>query len=419
MAKPTPATPYESARARYAALGVDTEAALKALADIHISLHCWQGDDVHGFDRDGALSGGIQTTGNYPGCARNPKELMADLDQALALIPGTHRVNLHASYAIFDKGEFADRDALLPRHFRKWVAFAKKRGLGLDFNPTYFSHPLAAGRTLSSPDEKIRSFWVRHTIACLRISEYFAKELGTPCTMNIWIPDGLKDTPADRLAPRAILKKSLDEVLAAGYDRSLVNVTVESKLFGIGLESYTVGSHEFYLNYAAKNDLLCLLDTGHFHPTEIVADKISSLLLFSDKVALHVSRPVRWDSDHVIRLDDVLLDVAREIVLAGPGRVILALDYFDASINRIAAWVIGTRNMQKALLVALLAPNKALSALQESGDFTKLLMLQEELKLYPFGDVWAEFCRRASLPAADEWFPAVLDYERRVLSKRH
>lgn len=410
---------YDSARALYRRLGVDTEEALGLLDRFPISLHCWQGDDVVGFDQDGALTGGIQTTGNYPGRARTPGELMADIEKALSLLPGPHRLNLHASYAIFEKGAFADRDALRPEHFAPWVAFARKNHLGLDFNPTFFSHPLAAkGRTLSNEDPSIRAFWIRHAVACIRIAEYFAKELGTPCTLNIWIPDGLKDIPADRMHPRALCKESLDEILASGYDRSLVNITVESKLFGIGMESYTVGSNEFYLNYAAKNKLLCLLDTGHFHIGENVADKISSLLLFSGRIALHVSRPVRWDSDHVIRFDDMLNDIAHEIVQAGPERVILALDYFDASINRIAAWVIGVRNMRKALLAALLAPNDQLAELQRKGDFTRLLMLQEEVKTYPMGDVWAEYCSRKGVPAHEEWFEAVSQYEDEILSKR-
>ncbi len=411
---------YASARNLFRNLGVDTDAALETLDKFPISMHCWQGDDVIGFDREGSLSGGIQTTGNYPGRARTPQELMSDIEKALSLIPGHHRINLHASYAIFGKDEAVDRDALEPRHFRKWVAFAKKNGLvGIDFNPTYFSHPLAAtGRTLSSGDEAVRSFWVRHTIACIRIAEYFARELGTPSALNIWIPDGLKDIPADRATPRAIYKKSLDEIFATPYDRSLVEITLESKLFGIGMESYTVGSHEFYMQYAAKNNLLCLLDSGHFHLSENVADKISSLLLFAPKIAFHVSRPVRWDSDHVIRQDDMLADIAREIVLAGPERTILALDYFDASINRIAAWVLGMRNMQKALLAALLLPNEKLARLQAEGDFTQVLVLQEEAKNYPVGDVWAEYCRRKGLQPREEWLAAVREYEKKVLLKR-
>ncbi len=413
------ATRYASAKALYQTFGVDTEAALAKLSEFPISMHCWQGDDVNGFDREGALSGGIQTTGNYPGRARNAAELMADIEKALSLIPGTHRLNLHASYAIFQPGQWADRDALLPEHFAPWVEFARKHKLGLDFNPTFFSHPFAdTGRTLSNEDSKIRNFWIRHTVCCLRIAEYFARELGTPSTLNIWIPDGLKDIPADRARPRKIYKEALDEILATPYDRKLVNVTIESKVFGIGFESYTVGSHEFYLNYAAKNNVLCLLDSGHFHPTENIADKIPSLLLYADKVALHVSRPVRWDSDHVLRLDDMLRDIAHEIVLAGSDRILLALDYFDASINRIAAWVLGMRNMQKALLAALLDPNEKLSALQEKGDFSQELVLQEECKSLPFGDVWDEYCRRAGVPERADWFNAVSEYEQTTLSKR-
>ena len=410
---------YASAKALYQSLGIDTEAALETLQKYAISMHCWQGDDVNGFDREGALTGGIQTTGNYPGRARNPEELMADIEKALSLIPGKHRVNLHASYAIFQPGQWADRDALLPEHFAPWVAFAKKLGIGLDFNPTYFSHPLAAsGRTLSSEDPEVRAFWIRHTRCCLRIAEYFARELGTPSALNIWIPDGLKDTPADRGRPRRIYKEALDEIFATPYDHALVNVTIESKVFGIGLESYTVGSHEFYLNYAAKNNMLCLLDSGHFHPTENIADKIPSMLLFADKVALHVSRPVRWDSDHVLRLDDMLRDIAHEIVLAGPDRILLALDYFDASVNRVAAWVLGMRNMQKALLAAMLEPNQRLSELQAAGDFTQVLVLQEESKSLPYGDVWDEYCRRAGVPERAAWFDEVLAYEKTVLAAR-
>ncbi len=409
---------YESAREMYKAVGVDTDAALEALVNIPIAMHCWQGDDVQGFDSKEALSGGIQATGNYPGKARTPEELMADIDEALSLVPGKHRINLHASYAIFDDGEFVDRDKIEPKHFKKWVDFAKERGLGLDFNPTLFSHPKADDATLSSPDPEIRKFWIDHCIACLKISEYFADELGTPTTMNIWIPDGLKDIPADRMTPRARLKDSLDQILATPYDRSKVNVAVESKVFGIGLESYTVGSHEFYMNYAAKNNILCLLDTGHYHPTEVVADKISSMLLFFDKVALHVSRPVRWDSDHVVLFDDDTREIAKEIIRAGADRVILSLDYFDASINRVSAWVTGMRNMQKALLNALLLPNEEMSKLQDERDFTKLMMISEEMKTYPLGDVWNYFCEINGVPEKEDWYAEVERYEREVLSKR-
>lgn len=409
---------YESAKELYAAIGVDTDQAMKALAQIPISMHCWQGDDVLGFDREGDLSGGIQTTGNYPGKARNPEELMADIDKALSLIPGKHRINLHASYAIFEEGEWADRNALKPEHFKKWVEFAKQRGLGLDFNPTCFSHPLAENATLSSEDETIRRFWIDHCIACLKISQYFAEQLGMPCAMNIWVPDGFKDIPADRTAPRARLKDSLDQILATDYDRSKVLVAVESKVFGIGMESYTVGSHEFYMNYAAQNHVMCLLDSGHFHPTEMISDKISSMLLFSDQVALHVSRPVRWDSDHVVLFDDETREIAKEIVRNDPKRVLLALDFFDASINRISAWVTGMRNMQKSLLYGLLMPNHKLAALQEKRNFTELMMQQEELKTYPMGAVWDYFCESQGVPVKEAWFKEVKAYEEEITSKR-
>ena len=409
---------YKMAKEVYAAAGVDTDKALEALKQIPISMHCWQGDDVIGFDGGGALSGGIQTTGNYPGRARTPQELMEDIDKALSLIPGKHRLNLHASYAIFEEGEKVDRDKLEPRHCAKWVEFARERGLGLDFNPTMFSHPKAENATLSSEDPQIRKFWIDHCKACLRISEYFARELNTHCTMNIWIPDGFKDIPADRTAPRARLKDSLDQILSIGYDRSKVYVAVESKVFGIGMESCTVGSHEFYMNYAAKNDLLCLLDNGHYHPTELVSDKISSMLLFYDKLALHVTRGVRWDSDHVVLLDDETKEIAKEIIRGGADRVLLALDFFDASINRISAWVVGMRNMQKALLNALLMPQERWAKLQEDRNFTRLMMEMEEFKTYPMGAVWDYFCQENGVPVKEEWFDAVMEYEKQVLSKR-
>lgn len=411
---------YEAAREIYREAGVDTDRALDILKDVHISMHCWQGDDVRGFDQDGPLSGGIQTTGNYPGRARTPEELMADMDMALRLIPGVHKINLHASYAIFENGEFADRDALEPKHFRKWVEFAKQRGIGIDFNPTFFSHEKAEPFTLSSTDESIRQFWIRHGQACIRISQYFAEELGQPCVMNIWIPDGLKDVPADRLGPRARFADSLDQILAIPYDKAKVYVCLESKVFGIGMESYTVGSSEFCVNYAAKNGILSLMDNGHYHPTEVVSDKIPSMLLFSEKLALHVTRGVRWDSDHVVLLDDETKEIAKEIVRNDAiDRVFLALDYFDASINRISAWVVGMRNMQKALLYALLQPAGKLKALQDAGNFTELMVLQEELKLYPMGDVWNYFCELYHVPQREEWFAQVKRYEEDVLAKRN
>jgi len=409
---------YDAAKEVYKAIGVDTDAAIKALKEIPISMHCWQGDDVTGFDGAGALSGGIQTTGNYPGRARNPEELMADMDKTLSLIPGKHRINLHASYAIFEEGEWADRDQLEPKHFKKWVEFAKEKGIGIDFNPTLFSHANAENATLSSEDPKIRSFWIDHVKACIKISEYFATEQGNPCTMNIWIPDGFKDIPADRTSPRARLKDSLDQILSIEYDKTKVSVAVESKVFGIGMESCTIGSHEFYMNYASKNDILCLLDSGHYHPTEVVSDKISSMLLFFDKVALHVTRRVRWDSDHVVLFDDETKEIAKEIIRGGSDRVLLALDFFDASINRISAWVVGMRNMQKALLNALLLPNEKLAQLQNSRSFTELMMLQEELKLYPIGDVWNYFCEMNGVPAKEDWFKEVAAYEKDVQLNR-
>ncbi len=411
---------YQTVKERYAEFGVDAEAAIRKLKEIPISLHCWQGDDVRGFENAGSLSGGIQTTGNYPGKARTPEELMNDLDKALELIPGKKRLNLHASYAVFEPGEAVDRDALEPRHFKAWVEFAKKRGLGLDFNPTLFSHPKAAEATLSSADPEIRRFWIDHCKCCLRISEYFAEELGQPCLMNIWIPDGLKDVPADRLSPRARFAQSLDEILSIGYDKEKVLVSLESKVFGIGLESYTVGSSEFCLGYAASRGILPLMDNGHYHPTEMVSDKISSILLFFDRLALHITRSVRWDSDHVVLFDDETKEIAKELVRNDAlGRVCLGLDFFDASINRVAAWVMGMRNFQKALLYALLCPNEKLAELQKDGRFTELMMLQEELKTCPFGDVWDQFCRESGVPEREDWYSEVERYEETALSQRN
>ena len=408
---------YESAKALYQKLGVNPEEALEALKDVPISVHCWQGDDVGGFDNKEALSGGIQTTGNYPGKARTPEELMADIDKAFSLIPGKKKLNLHACYAIFD-GDFVGRDKLEPAHFAPWVAYAKARGIGIDFNPTFFAHPMVKDNlTLSSPDETVRRYWVEHGKACIRISEYFAEETGVPCVMNIWIPDGYKDIPADRLGPRARFKRSLDEILAEPYDKTKVYVTLESKVFGIGLESYTVGSAEFCLSYSTKNNITPLMDNGHYHPTEVVSDKISSLLLFNDKIALHVTRPVRWDSDHVVLFDDETREIAKEIVRNDAlDRVFIATDYFDASINRVSAWVTGVRNVQKALLFALLQPNETLKALQDQSDMTSLMALQEELKTAPFGDVWNEYLARQNVEA--DYLTAVKEYEKKVLVNR-
>lgn len=408
---------YETAREIYKKAGVDTDEALKTLKDIKISMHCWQGDDIGGFETENELTGGIAATGNYPGKARTPQQLMEDIDKALSLIPGKHRINLHAIYAFYE-GEKVDRDKLLPEHFKGWVEFAKDRGLKLDFNPTLFSHPKAADNlTLSNPDEEIRRFWIDHCKASRKIAEYIGKELGSPCLCNIWIPDGYKNIPADRLSPRKRLKESLDEIYSEKLDENYIIDSVESKVFGIGVEAYTVGSHEFYMNYAAKNNVLCLLDNGHYHPTEVVSDKLSSMYLFADKVALHITRAVRWDSDHVILLEDELLEIAKEIVRCDAiDRTLIGLDFFDASINRIAAWVIGVRNMQKALLRALLTPHDMLKKLQDEGDFTKIMVLTEELKEYPFGDVWNYFCEMSGVKA--DWLSEVLDYEEKVLRKR-
>ncbi len=416
---------FEEAKKIYAAFGIDCENAIEKLANAPVSLHCWQGDDVRGFDTDpnAPLTGGIQTTGNYPGRARTPDELMADIDEVIRLCPGKIKLNLHACYAIFEDGDWADRDALEPKHFKKWVDFCKERGIGCDFNPTFFSHPKCDPLTLSSPNEETRRFWINHGKACIRISEYIAKELGEPCIMNIWLGDGFKDIPADRLGPRARYKASLDEILSEPFDFNLVKPCVESKVFGIGVESYTTGSAEFSLSYAAMNKDKCipLMDNGHYHPTELVSDKIPALLAFFPEIALHVTRGVRWDSDHVVLFDDETKEIAKEIVRCGglSGSVKIALDYFDASINRISAWVTGFRNMQKALLFALLQPTDELSALQDSGNWSKLMAIQEELKILPFGDIWNEYCRRLGKPVDGAWFAEIEEYEKTVLSKRN
>ena len=405
---------YEEAKKIYAEYGVDTDAALEKLAGIPISLHCWQGDDVEGFESKGALTGGIQVTGNYPGKASGPEQLMADLDFALSCMPGKKRINLHAIYAITD--EKIERDNIKPEYFDKWIEFAKERGLGIDFNPTFFSHPMVkGGLTLSSPDEEVRNFWIRHGISCNETAHYIAQKLGCKVLYNLWIPDGLKDIPADRLSPRLRLKDSLDKIFAKKYDD--VIYAVESKVFGIGVESYTVGSNEFYLNYAAKNGICCLLDNGHYHPTEVVSDKIPSMLAFNDYVALHVTRCVRWDSDHVVLYEDELREIAKEIVRNdATDRVLIGLDYFDASINRISAWVVGQQAMSKALLNALLIPSAKMRELQDSGNFTALMVLSEETKTLPLGDVWNEYLRRCSVDA--KWFDSVLAYEKEELAKR-
>ncbi|WP_406620805.1 L-rhamnose isomerase [Bacillus atrophaeus] len=411
---------FERAKQEYEKWGINVEQVLEKIKQVPISIHCWQGDDIEGFEPNKSeLSGGIDVTGNHPGKAHTPEELRRDLEKALSLIPGKHRVNLHAIYAE-TSGEAVERDELLPRHFEKWVRWAKDRGLGLDFNPTLFSHPKAAdGLTLSHPDIEIREFWINHCIACRRIGEYFGRELGTPCLTNIWIPDGYKDIPSDRLTPRKRLKESLDRIFKENISEKHNLDSVESKLFGLGSESFVVGSHEFYLGYALKNNKLCLLDTGHFHPTEAVSNKISAMLLYSDKLALHVSRPVRWDSDHVITLDDELREIALEIVRNEVlDNVMIGLDFFDASINRVAAWTIGTRNMIKALLYAMLVPNGHLKQLQEEGRFTERLALFEEFKTYPFGAIWDYYCEEMGVPVKEAWLEEVKQYEREVLFKR-
>ena len=410
---------YQSAKEIYAAAGVDTEAALAALKNIPVSVHCWQGDDVIGFDGADSLSGGIQTTGNYPGRATTPEELFEDIKKALSLMPGKKRLNVHACYAFLgeDKGK-VDRDKYTYKHFEKWVTFAKSIGLdGVDFNPTFFAHPMMKdGLTLSSPDETVRRFWVEHGKRSLEIAAEMGKAFNKPCLVNIWIPDGFKDVPSDRLGPRLRLKKSLDEILAS-YDKKWVIPAVESKVFGIGVESYTVGNNEFYQNYAATRGICCLLDNGHYHPTEVVSDKIPSLLSFYDKVALHVTRPVRWDSDHVVLFEDELKEIAKEIVRNdATDKVLIGLDYFDASINRISAWVTGERAMQKALLYALLLPNARLKKLQDEGNFTRLMVEQEGAKMLPFSDIWAEYLQREGL--TENYYDEIASYEESVLKER-
>ena len=413
-------TNYEAAKKRYEALGVNVERALGQLADKAISIHCWQGDDVAGFDRpDGGAGDGIQTTGNYPGKARNFEELKADFLKAASLIPGKKRINLHASYAVFEPGEWVDRNQLTYKQFAPWVAFAKENGFGIDFNPTVFSHPMVRdGLTLSSPDETVRRFWIDHCIACRRIANEIGTQLNDKVLNNVWIPDGFKDIPADRMGPRMRLKAALDEIFA----EPLPNVidSVESKVFGIGLESCTVGSNEFYMSYAASHPgVYNLLDNGHFHPTEAVSDKIPSLLCFFDKVPLHVTRPVRWDSDHVVLLDDELKEIMKEVVRNDAlDKVLIGLDFFDASINRVAAWVVGTRNAQKALLYALLEPNEQLKSLQDSASFTEKMVRMEQMKTMPFGDIWEHYCELQGVPNDVDWFEEVRRYENDVLLKR-
>ncbi|MEI6972305.1 MAG: L-rhamnose isomerase [bacterium] len=420
MKKSTSDVSYALAKEQYAGLGIDTDSVMRALATIPISLHCWQGDDVGGFENfGGTLGDGLAVTGNYPGKARTPDELRADLEKALSLIPGKHRLNLHAFYAEF-AGKKADRDALTPEHFRNWIAWCRKNGLGMDFNPTCFSHPKAVdGFTLSHPDKAIRRFWVEHCMRCREIGAAVGKALGKTCVTNIWIPDGTKDTPADRRSPRERLAASLDAVFSKRIDPAYNLDSIEGKLFGIGSESYVVGSHEFYLAYAVRNGKLLTLDAGHYHPTETISDKISAVLSQLDDILLHVSRGVRWDSDHVVTLSDDLEAIAQEIVWGGYAkRVHIGLDYFDASINRIAAWVIGTRNMIKALMMAMLTPIEAIRRAEADGDNTTRLALLEEAKTMPFGAVWDHYCAVKGVPVGASWLAEVKAHEKNVLSGR-
>ncbi|MFN1549577.1 L-rhamnose isomerase [Vibrio natriegens] len=419
MSKEQIISAYEQAKAVFEKYGVDTDNALELLNQTPISMHCWQGDDVRGFESpDTALSGGIQATGNYPSAAKTPEQLRADMEKAFSLIPGKKRVNLHAIY--IDADEYVERDQIKPEHFARWVEWAKEKDLGLDFNPTLFSHPKADdGLTLSHPDEEIRQFWIDHVKASRKISEYFGRELGSASFMNIWIPDGMKDQPVDRLSPRARLQDSLDKALAEKIDTAFHKDAVESKLFGIGAEAYTVGSNEFYLAYAATRGTALCLDAGHFHPTEVISDKISACSLYVNDLQLHVTRPVRWDSDHVVSFDDETQAIMREIVRNNLlDRVAIGLDFFDASINRVAAWVIGTRNAQKALLKALLEPVAQLKAAEESFDYTTRLGLIEETHSLPWAAVWNYHCLQNEVPVGFDWINDVKDYEATILETR-
>ncbi|MCX6899579.1 MAG: L-rhamnose isomerase [Verrucomicrobia bacterium] len=411
---------YQLAAERYTEVGVDADKALRWLASVPVSLHCWQGDDVGGFEKLGTgLGGGLAATGNYPGKARTPAELRADAEKALSLIPGKHRFNLHAFYGEFG-GKKVDRNEIEPKHFKGWIDWAKKLGVGLDFNPTFFSHPNAADNfTLSHADKGIRKFWVDHGIACRKIGAAMGKALGNKCITNFWIPDGMKDIPVDRIGPRKRLTASLDEIFGVPVDPKLNLDSVEGKLFGIGCESYTVGSHEYYLGYAVSRQKLFTLDTGHYHPTETITDKISAVFQFMPEILLHVSRGVRWDSDHVVILNDDLQALAQELVRGDYlDDTHIGLDYFDASINRIAAWVIGTRNMLKALLQAMLEPTAKLQVAEESGDYTSRLAWFEEAKTLPFSAVWDYYCAKNGVPVGEAWLAEVKQYEKSVLSKR-
>jgi len=412
---------YQIAKERYAALGVDVDAALKKLETIPISMHCWQGDDVGGFETVGAQlsGGGIQATGNYPGKARTIAELRGDIEKALSVVPGKHRLNLHACY-LDNGGKYIDRTEIEPKHFQSWIDWAKHNGLGMDFNPTYFSHPKAAdGWTLAHSDAGIRNFWIEHGIACRKIGAEMGRQLGTPTVTNVWIPDGYKDIPVDRTAPRERLTDSLDKMFKEPIDPKIHLDAVEAKLFGIGAESYTAGSAEYYLGYATSRQKILTLDAGHFHPTEVISEKVSSVLLFCPGLLLHVSRPVRWDSDHVVILDDELQAIAKELVRSGQlHRIHIGLDYFDASINRVAAWVIGMRNMIKALLIALVEPTKALRDVELKADYTQRLVMLEEQKSLPWPAVWDYYCAQKGVPVGRDWFDQIRQYEKDVLSKR-
>lgn len=410
---------YQEAKVRYAEIGVDTEAALQKLQEVKISMHCWQGDDVKGFlNPDGELTGGIMATGDYPGAAHTPDQLRQDMEKALALIPGKHKINLHAIY--LDTDEAVDLDEIEPKHFEKWAKWANEQGVGLDFNPTFFSHPMMKdGMTLAHPDKKVRDYWIEHGKRSRKIAEYLGKETGQTCINNFWMPDGMKDNPIDRYTPRKRMMESLDEIFAEDLNESYTQEAVESKLFGLGAEAYTVGSHEFYMGYGLTRDKLICLDAGHFHPTEVISNKLSSLALFSKGIMLHVSRPVRWDSDHVVIMDDELQEIGKEIVRNDLlDKTNIGLDFFDATINRIAAWVVGTRNTQKALLKAMLEPTNELKQIELENDYTKRMAFTEELKDFPYADVWNYFCEQNDAPVGMNWYEEVMNYERDILSTR-
>ncbi|MBO0413658.1 L-rhamnose isomerase [Enterococcus hulanensis] len=410
---------YQDAKARYAEIGVDTDAALKKLQDVKISMHCWQGDDVKGFlNPDGELTGGIMATGDYPGAAHTPEQLRQDIEKAFSLIPGKHKLNLHAIY--LDTDEPVDLNEIEPKHFEKWAKWANEQGVGLDFNPTFFSHPMMKdGMTLAHPDQDVRDFWIEHGKRSRKIAEYLGKETGQTCINNFWMPDGMKDNPIDRYSPRKRMMESLDEIFTEELNEEYTQEAVESKLFGLGAEAYTVGSHEFYMGYGLTRDKLICLDAGHFHPTEVISNKLSSLALFSKGIMLHVSRPVRWDSDHVVIMDDELQEIGKEIVRNDLlAKTNIGLDFFDATINRVAAWVVGTRNTQKALLKAMLEPIEDLKEMELELDYTKRMALTEELKDFPYADVWNYFCEQNDAPVGMNWYEEVMNYERDILATR-